>query len=69
MDFAAPVPLADEPGQGQPAGVLADGLPGGRGQILDGKEGQAALFLDEEQDLDPAVVCGPLQDPFCLPPE
>ena len=25
VDFAAPVTLADKPGQGQPTGVLADG--------------------------------------------
>ena len=69
VDFATPVALADEPGQGQTAGVFADGLAGGSGQVLDGKEGQAALLLDEQQDLDAPVVGGPLQDPLCLPSE
>ena len=39
VNLAAPVALADEPGQGQSAGVFADGLAGGSGQILDSKEG------------------------------
>ena len=49
--------------------MFADGLAGGSGQVLDGKEGQAALLLKEEQDLDAPVVGGPLQDPFHLPSE
>ena len=39
VDFTAPIALADESRKGQTAGVFADGLAGGSGQVLDGKEG------------------------------
>jgi len=47
VDFATPVALADEPGQGQSAGMFADGGEVGADEGTDFLEGQAVLLVDD----------------------
>ena len=67
FDLAPAVSFVHEPGQGQPADVLACGLAAHGHPFPDLPQGKPGLGLQELEDLDPAVVGHSLEHPFQLP--
>jgi len=62
VDFATPVALADQAGEGQPAGVFADGGERGARMVADALQRQGGIALKDQEDDQAPVIPGPLED-------
>jgi hypothetical protein len=62
VDFPPVVALADQAGEGQPAGMFADGGEGGAGMVADAFQRQGGIALEDQKDDQAPVIPGPLED-------
>jgi len=62
VDLSAAVAFANQAGKGQAAGVLANGGEGGTGEVADSFQGEAPVLMENQQDPETPMVCGPLED-------
>ena len=62
VDFATPVALVDQPGEGQPAGVFADRGESRAGMVADAFQRQGGIALKDQEDDQAPVIPGPLED-------